>query len=389
MPFVDRAAGRTMHLIFLAHLWACAPFMAVWVVMPEVRRHIEPLSLHRIQWFLPVVAVYIVVRTFLAFKDPRWLNWMVVYPPFDVAIVSILVWLGNRDPLSNVTLLYMFPLAESAASLSIPWAISAGAMVLAGAGIATGGFTTDDPFNTAFRYFFLFILATLVAWLSRTAANLREQLGVARDRNRIAMEMHDGVQGHLVTLSSQLELVGRLAAVNPDRAAEVAGEARAGTTLAADELRFLVQRLRAPSLAEGFLPALRAFATNQTSRNELDLEFDVQGEPLAMGPETENALFRIAQEALNNVLRHASARAVRIALCYGLDAVALSVQDDGTGFDVSADPGSGRSGIDGMRTRAQAAGAVFQIESAKGRGTMVTVTVPLPTAGRHGRKPHA
>ena len=377
-----------MHLIFLAHLWACAPFMAVWVFMPVVRRHLDPQSLHRIQLFLPFVAAYIVVRTWLAFREPRRLNWTVAFPPFDVVVVSLLVWLGNRDPLSNVTLLYMFPLAEAASSLSIPWAISVGAMVLVGAGLATGGFATDDPFNTAFRYFFLFILATLVAWLSKTAADLREQLGVARDRNRIAMEMHDGVQGHLVTLSSQLELVGRLADANPDRAAAVAAEARAGTTLAADELRFLVQRLRAPSLAEGFLPALRAFASNQTGRNSLDLEFDVQGEPFALGPEAENCLFRLAQEALNNVLRHAKAAKVWITVVYAESGVTLTVRDDGVGFSLQADPnGSGHTGLAGMKERAIAAGGTVQVASAPGSGCTVAAFLPRPPSPKHRRKP--
>ena len=368
---MDRAAGKTRHLIFLAHLWVCAPFMAVWFLVPDVRREIRPENLHSIELFLPVVAAYILARTWLAFKDPPWLNWMVVYPPVDVAIVSTLVWLGDRDPLSNVTLLYMFPLAEAAGSLSIPWTISVAAMVLGGTSLATGGFATTDPFNTAFRYFFLFILATLVAWLSKTAASLREQLGVARDRNRIAMEMHDGVQGHLVTLSSQLELVERLADSNPERAAEIAREGRECARLAADELRFLVQRLRAPSLAEGFLRALRTFATNQTGRNGLDLEFNVEGEPGSPGPETENGLFRIAQEALNNVLRHAGASKVQISIAYEHNGVTLSLRDDGCGFDPSRQASEGsRSGLDGMKSRAAALKGRVEVASGPAQGAM-------------------
>lgn len=361
--------------------------MAVWLFVPSVRSQIAPENLGKIWLFLPFVAAYILARTWLAFKDPPWLNWMIVYPPFDVAIVSLLVWFGNRDPLSNVTLLYMFPLAEAAGALSIPWAATVAGLVLAGTALATQGFLTTDPFNTAFRYFFLFLFATLVTWLTKTAATLSEQLGVARDRNRIAMEMHAGVQGHLVTLSSQLELVERLAAPNPERAAEIATEGRESARLAADELRFLVQRLRAPSLAEGFLPALRNFANNQTSRNGLDLDFAVDGEPFPVGPEVENAVFRIAQEALNNVLRHSGARGVELRVGYGPDGVTLTVRDDGRGFSPQEVAGEGgHAGLDGLSARAEALKGKVAIESRPGEGCAVRAFIPQVAVRKKGRR---
>ena len=89
--------------------------------------------------------------------------------------------------------------------------------------------------------------------------------------------MHDGVQGHLITIASQLELIGRLAETDGKRTSEIATQGREGARQAADELRFLVQRLRAPALDNGFVPALRQFTHNICDRNQLEVDVQRRG----------------------------------------------------------------------------------------------------------------
>jgi signal transduction histidine kinase len=382
---VDRVSAKTRHLIFLAHIWICTPFLIYWLTTPSARWLIPAENFEKLRVFIALVCVYILVRSVLAFKDPPWLKWQFVFPPIDVAIISTLLWLGDRDPISKTALLYFFPVAEAAGSLSVAWAATVGGTVLLGAGLATHGFRTDDPFNTAFQYFFILLMASLLAALAKASARGREQLGVAKDRSRIAMEMHDGVQGHLITIASQLELAQRMAGADPAKTAKLAEESKDTARLAADELRFLVQRLRAPSLSSGFLPALKQFAHNQADRNGLDLEFLVEEEPYDLPADIENALFRIAQESLTNVLRHAQAKNVRVQVSFRPNAVALVIRDDGVGFDSTLyeeDELGTHAGLDGMAARAKELGGTFVVASKPCGGTSVEVVLPRTIRGR-------
>lgn len=260
------------------------PFLVLWVMMPSAHAGIKDPNFHTIQRFLVLVVTYLLIRTWLAFKDPPRLKWEYVFPPIDVAVVSILIYLGERDPLSNIGLLYFFPLAQAAGTLNTRWVAAVAAITLAGAALATHGLRTTEPFNVAFRYFFIFVLGSLVTILARAAASLREQLGIARDRSRIAMEMHDGVQAHLMTLSKHFELVEHLADSQPARVAELAAEGGSTARLAADELRYLVNRLRAPSLTQGFIPALKGFVHNLSARHNLEYNSMCRGRSFRWRP---------------------------------------------------------------------------------------------------------
>lgn len=360
-------------MIFLAHLWLCVPFMALWLTMPSAHSGIREENFKQIAWFCLVVVAYMVVRTWLAFRDPPRLEWEYVFPPIDVAIVSMLIWLGERDPLSNIALLYFFPLAAAAGTLNLRWSITVAAMVLGGAALATHGLRSTEPFNTVFRYFFIFVLSSLVTLLALAAARLREQLSVARDRNRVAMEMHDGVQAHLMTVSKQFELVEHIAPNDPNRAVQLASDGRESARLAADELRYLVHRMRSPSLSEGFIPALRSFMQGVADRHDLELEFSVSGSEQRLSSQVEHAAFRIAQESINNVLRHAGATQACVLIQYEADRIRLSVSDNGCGFnpDVESD------GLMGMRTRAESLGGTLHIQSRKEGGSRIEATLPL------------
>lgn len=370
-------SSRTRHLIFLAHLWLCAPFVVYWFASPKTKWAVPAARFAPLQTFVIAVCLYVIARTVLAYRPPSWLKWEYVFPPIDVAIVSLLIYLGDGDPISNTSLLYFFAVAEAAGTLSLLWSVSVGGMVIAGAAMASGGFRSDDWFNTAFQYSLILVMASLLASLARASSKWREQQSVARDRSRIAMEMHDGVQAHLITIASQMELAERIARKNPARAEELASESKETARLAADELRFLVQRLRAPTLSGGFLPALKQFAHNLCTRTGMALEFISECEPYELEESVENALFRIAQESLTNVVRHAKSYEVRVEIEFGVDGVGMAIRDNGVGFDSNI---SG-SGLEGMTARAKQLGGRFALASEPGKGTTIDVWLPRVPSG--------
>lgn len=343
----------------------------MWVFVPSAHAGIPDENFRKITGFLGAVIIYLLVRTALAFRNPSWLKWEYVFPPIDIAAVSMLIWLGNRDPLSNIALLYFFPIAQAAGTLNTRWAVTVSCLVLVGAALATHGLRSDEPFNTVFRYFFLIVLGSLVTLLAKASAELREALSVARDRNRMAMEMHDGVQAHLMTISKQLELAEAVGDKNPGRVTELAKDSRELARLAADELRYLVTRMRAPSLEQGFVAALKGFASNLTTRHGLELEFVESGECVGLDRETEHAAFRIAQEALTNTIRHARATRVIVTIRFEPERVILSIRDDGIGMTEGQESG----GIEGMIRRAVDVGGTVNVIGLG--GTEVVAQLPV------------
>jgi signal transduction histidine kinase len=147
------------------------------------------------------------------------------------------------------------------------------------------------------------------------------------------------------------------------------------TREALTETRLLPFELRPPLLEEqGLAAALRTRLQAVESRAGLEVEFECQGQGrLALDQEQE--LFRLAQEALNNVLKHAHAHRVRVCLELEADRAVLELADDGAGFDPALGGGGG-FGLPSMRERAERLGGTLQIESAPGAGTRVRVEVP-------------
>jgi signal transduction histidine kinase len=274
---------------------------------------------------------------------------------------------------------YFLPIAEAASTLNVSWAGAIGLLCVTAAGLVTYGQTSAGPIEAGFRLFFLYIMAGIMVWMARLAAELRADLTVAADRNRIALEMHDGVQGQLMTIASQLELARCVAPQDGPRAARLAADARDLTRRAADELRFLVHRLRASELGKGFLPALKQHLHHLGERHSLAVLVQVTGEEVALAPEVEHALFRVVQESLTNTLKHANACSVVLQVDYSADAVCCTLRDDGAGFTLArVEEHTGEPcGLASMRERMRQVGGELRVETAPGAGTSVVATVPL------------
>ncbi|MBX6341331.1 MAG: PAS domain S-box protein [Thermomicrobiaceae bacterium] len=215
------------------------------------------------------------------------------------------------------------------------------------------------------------------AALAIESARLRvqaEQAAALEERQRLARELHDAVTQTLFSASLIAEAIPDLWDVNPAEARRRLEQVRRLARGALAEMRMLLLELRPGALAEVALPdLLRQLAQAAAGNTGADVALAIDGEPRPLPAETQLALYRIAQEALSNVAKHARARHVALALSYGpAGEVALRVDDDGRGFDPAAVP-PGRLGTSIMRERADGIGACLQLESRPGGGTRVEV----------------
>ena len=198
------------------------------------------------------------------------------------------------------------------------------------------------------------------------------------ERRRIAGELHDRVGQSLSALNINLDIVlGQLDAPAPVRQRLEDSVKLVERTL--ESIESVMAELRPPLLEEYGLAAALGWHAEEFSRRTgiaLAVEDRTQEAAKTMRLEAALALFRIAQEALNNALKHAGAKNIRLEISKSENTIALCVRDDGKGFD-PANARRGRWGMSTMRERAEAAGGSFKVDSAPGQGTAVTATVPL------------
>ncbi|HEV2237856.1 MAG TPA: sensor histidine kinase [Ktedonobacterales bacterium] len=208
----------------------------------------------------------------------------------------------------------------------------------------------------------------------------RQELAVVEERHRLARELHDSVKQQLFVMTM---LVGaaRTAVAEVPEAARTLAEAEHLAGQTQQELTALIHTLRPVALSgQGLGAALRALVDEWSQQTGIAAEARVAGEP-ALPTAAEQALFRIAQEALANVARHSGAAAVTVTLAPGpAGDLTLGIQDDGHGFDPQRQ-GSG-TGLAGIRERAQELGGTLFVYSG-GHGTRVEARLPaLPVAAR-------
>lgn len=198
----------------------------------------------------------------------------------------------------------------------------------------------------------------------------QEQLTISRERNRMARELHDTLAHTLSGLAIQLEAVSSLWAREPDHAQTLLQQSLKITRDGLTETRLAIQSLRATPLEDlGLVTALRNYAESATERNGLQLNLELPGNWQSLPPEIEQCVYRIVQEALENIIRHSQAKTVWVKLVQAASGFELRIEDDGTGFDTRASVASSHLGLKGMRERAQLIGAEFMIDSHRGAGT--------------------
>jgi signal transduction histidine kinase len=205
-------------------------------------------------------------------------------------------------------------------------------------------------------------------------ASTLEQLTVSRERNRLARELHDTLAHSLTALSVSLETVKAYFDLDKAKTREMIDVALESTRKGVDETRRALKSLRSSDLEDlGLGLALQRVAESAASRFKLDLELGLPSPMPSLSPDVEQAIYRVAQEAIQNVTSHSGAKKFSLHLAHNHRTM-LTIQDNGIGFDASKSA-SGRFGLIGMRERAELAGGTLKVESAKGEGTKVMLEI--------------
>jgi PAS domain S-box-containing protein len=220
----------------------------------------------------------------------------------------------------------------------------------------------------------------------RMQENLRHYLRQAtraqeEERKRVALELHDETIQELVVLSRQIDvLTSKCRELTPENSLLLQGlKQNAGNAI--QSLRHISQDLRPATLDRlGLLASLGFLASEATKNWGIAARATVKGTESRLPEEVEVTLFRIAQEALRNIWKHAGAKTAEIKLEFDAQETRLTITDDGKGFDLRNAAGDiaeeGKLGVVGMRERARLIGSRFEIDSEPGKGTVVTIEVP-------------
>jgi signal transduction histidine kinase len=202
------------------------------------------------------------------------------------------------------------------------------------------------------------------------------------ERKRIARELHDESAQVLATLLVEIGAAEEILPVTAKRARGILSRVKTDATRALTEMRQMILDLRPSALDDlGLMAAVQWYAKTRLGQAGIKMRLKVDGSQQRLPAAVETALFRIAQEAINNVAKHAGAGNVSIRLAFTKSSVSIIVEDDGQGFDLKTvaeckDKSRGL-GLLGMRERAALLGGKATIESQAGRGTRVAVEIPV------------
>jgi signal transduction histidine kinase len=203
-----------------------------------------------------------------------------------------------------------------------------------------------------------------------------EELAVLEERNRMARNLHDSVTQTIFSMRLTAEAANMLLDNNPDRVGTELDKLQLLAKSALSEMRSLIYELRPTAVTElGLIPALRHHAMILERQHGLIIDLQISGEPHLSELEAQR-LFRISQEALNNVIKYAQTDKAWLMLRFDGDRVFLQVEDQGIGFNPQTlTAAQDHIGIEGMQERVDAMGGLLTIESHPGQGTRVMVEV--------------
>jgi len=197
------------------------------------------------------------------------------------------------------------------------------------------------------------------------------------ERRRLAADLHDDPVQTLTYLVRMLEILGDDPRLPPDLAPLVRRDGELATEVV-DVLRTVIHGLRPPVLDDfGAVAALRQLVDEVRARHEISIRLRVSGDPVRLSAQNELTVYRVAQEALSNVVRHAHATRTRVNLHFG-EQVVLTVTDDGCGIpesNITSPSSGGGLGLIGMRERVNLVGGSLEVQARPPHGTLVRATL--------------
>jgi signal transduction histidine kinase len=386
LPLVRRqvGAGMGVEVSLLPWLFITAPvplFLVLYAWHPWWRRTLG-------RAFLPLLLV--IQATNMLVDKYLTLAWVV--PPPQQELEALLLVVRLWFLLHMLTLLVAW-------QYSLAWVLATALLLSFGDAVLTLPFVaTSSPFYPLL--FLLFLaragtvtwVAVMVGWLvGRLRAQRRavielnqqlahyaataEQLAVSQERNRLARELHDTLAHSLSGVSVQLEAAQALWERDDTAARKMVDQALGSTRHGLAEARRALRALRASPLDDlGLGLAVGTLAESVAARANLRLTLAVPGHLEPLPPEVEQAVYRIAQEVLSNVARHAEASQVSVTLARHNGQITLTIHDDGRGFDPT-DVEEGHYGLRGLCERAAMLGGTLVIDSHPQQGTTVTLEV--------------
>ena len=282
------------------------------------------------------------------------------------------IW--NKDPSSKFlhTLLEKNSAALLEGVLSWMWVpLAVKNRIIGGIGIAH----TDRNYFTAHHADLAMTIANQAA-MTLVNAELYEHaqaLAALQERQRLAQNLHDAVNQSLFSAGLIAEVLPRLWERDPGEARRSLEDLRRLTRGAQAEMRALLAELRPTTLIDTELgDLLRLLGNAFTGRTNIPVTMTLEGEG-TLPAETQVAIYRICQEALNNIAKHAKATQVEIAIQHVPDGLDIQIRDNGRGFITSELPPSGHYGLGMMQERAETVGAILKVTSASGKGTQIAI----------------
>lgn len=356
------------------------------LVLPQMPRRLG-------KWFVPLTLTLSMIPVLIGYY--WWPSDNPFQTPFSIFIFVTLVLIAWQYPFRFVlayvlglTLYQVWltsPVASMPLSADIGWLVLQGAMMLLVGYVIVQLVSIQREQREALE----------AAYEQQAEVNLRlqryamtlEELTISRERNRLARELHDTLAHSLSAVTVQLEAVRSLWEFNPTAAQDMLDKADETARRGLTDARRALQDLRASPLQDlGLSLALQELATTAAERAGASLALDLPKRNLAkLPPDVEQGVYRIAQETLENIVRHSEARAITFQLQQTGDGVSLTIADDGKGIDTEVLRGSRTDspdgfGLRGMKERAALIGGRLEITNQEDRGTLVHLQVPLSSA---------
>lgn len=359
-------------------------------------RHTTALELILLIGF-GVAYILIGIYGYAMARESHQIDHQLLYFMIQVPIGCLIVYLGKGTAYN--ALLLMPLMAHAVILLPSRWSYALGATLLAGYVIAVRAFSPNweivwnglPTFLAGLVFITVFTQSAVNEERARaeverlvgelTAANQQlrayavqvEELAITKERNRLAREIHDGLGHYLTTVHMQVQASKAIMSKDPQKATEALDKALDMTHQALADVRRSVAALRSPTMLDMTLPEMISELVKNVDAGIMKTDYQVRGEPRDLSPQARLTLYRSAQEALNNSLKHSQATELSVVLDYqSPDEVFLRVEDNGMGTDQM----DGGFGLIGMKERVHLLNGEIQFQSAVGQGFKVEIRLP-------------